>query len=280
VTWIGRSLCRDPTASTRERLERSLALFEAEVENEADPGEPDARWRDRAKLLLNRAREQDDPEAAWRFFKAATRMWLYRDGSAQARLDAIRLLAEGQQKLTGWRKEAFSKILTDDGVVKQALTAHELAAAARLLHEHEDNEYHRLSLRRRQLCLLGFSAAALTCASVLLGIAQLFVRGPATDLPAMIAVPLLGALGAAVSGMLSVRDRPSGQRIPEQLMGGAVLIARLAVGAAMAIALAALWRSGFLNFGPREEKLFLIPLAFAAGFSEQLVQNALAKLGK
>ena len=58
-----------------------------------------------------------------------------------------------------------------------------------------------------------------------------------------------------------------------------MLVDRLAVGASFAIALVALWGSGFLRLGGVDDRAeFALVLAFAGGYSERLAQNAIERL--
>ena len=92
-------------------------------------------------------------------------------------------------------------------------------------------------------------------------------------------VALLGALGAAVSGILRIGGDETARRITIELAAFGFLIARVVVGAAAALVLVAIWQSGFIKFPvPDQPKMFVIVLAFAAGFTERLAQNAIERL--
>ena len=71
----------------------------------------------------------------------------------------------------------------------------------------------------------------------------------------------------------------SARRITIELAAFGFLIARLVVGAAAALVLVAVWQSGFIKFPVSDQpKMFVIVLAFAAGFTERLAQNAIERL--
>jgi hypothetical protein len=91
-------------------------------------------------------------------------------------------------------------------------------------------------------------------------------------------VALLGALGAAVSGILRIGGDETARRITIELTAFGFLIARLVVGAAAALLLVAILQSGFIKFPNVDDKKFAIVLAFAAGFTERLAQNAIERL--
>ena len=274
--------------SSTARLRQSLATYGIELQRrisaaaggETAPGS--AGWAPAARELLDRAREaaeRDDPETGWRCFKTATRLELFGLDAEELRLRAIRLIAEARQKLSGWRKELVFESLMAGDKLKEPLEARAVAAALELFHEYEDNLYKLLRIRRREFLTLG------VLAMMLLAIFGAVVWAGGTGKPHILAVDdvlriaLLGALGAAVSGIIRVGESRSGGRIPDELSQFAVLIARLAVGASFAIALVALWGSGFLKLGAVEDRAeFVLVLAFAGGFSERLAQNAIERL--
>jgi hypothetical protein len=206
-------------------------------------------------------------------------MEIFSLSSVDRRLRAIRLLSEAREKLGAWRKDAVEQMLLRDGAIPSNPPAEHVAAAAQLLHEHEDNTYNRLRIRRRQLLVLGL------CAMALLGVIAVLVPSEQDQLNrlhwrSLLYFASVGALGASISGLMRVGEARGTVRIPDELGAFAVLIGRLAVGAAVAIFVIALWRTDFFTIAgvKTDSPMFAFAIAFVAGFSERLAQGAVDRI--
>lgn len=263
-------------SQSHRRLQSSLAVFSKELDVLAGPAaEP---WTAAARDLLEEARRalgDHDPERGWQSFFAAQRLSLYglktkEDLTAKARL----VLAEGESKLKGWRKQAVAHLLAkaepgpDVCILAHLLAKTEsgpdvfaVALAQQTLQEHYTNEYEKLrSIRRQtgQLCVIALAA--------LLAILLLL------DADLRILVILFGILGAAFSGVLSLANA-SEKRIPQLLLHFSAAMARVSLGGVAAYVVFTFLNGGVLTFEAQNQNAILA-LSFAAGFSERLLVRA------
>jgi 8-oxo-dGTP pyrophosphatase MutT (NUDIX family) len=261
------------------RLRRAIMSFQIELQQSIAKTGTNQNWASGALLSLDRADRavaERDAEFGWHCLKTAQRLEL--SGMTQQELGprAQCLVSEITEKLSSWRNDAVKQILLENGRLKSGISAPEIATAARLLHEHEGNSYRRLRLRSVQFGCLGVSALVFLACYV----ALVNLSGLSNDLSTwagICQVVLLGALGAAISGILQIGSDKTA-RIPTELNTFGFLIARLVVGASAALLLVAVWQSGYVQFPKVEGTKFSIVLAFAAGFTERLAQNAIEKL--
>lgn len=92
----------------------------------------------------------------------------------------------------------------------------------------------------------------------------------------LLGVMCFGALGAAVSMMMSITPRAGGP-ISCQLATGTLLLARPLFGASAAVAVYVLIKTHVLNLTYDNEFAYF-GFAFAAGFSDQLLLSAVSKV--
>lgn len=278
---------REELENLIHRAQEGTKLHKGKSEDMADASIKTS-WSVAALRLLERADQAldlDDPELGWRCFKAAVRMELYGLAFADrtafaARAQAIYL--EGKEKLSSWRRTAVTDLLEQCGKFNNEATADEVVYAAQILHEHQDNTYHKLQVVRRQLIMItavaGLAVIAWLGMAPLLGVASsdavpLHQRGFVS------AVVIFGVMGAAISGILSSGKGPGATRIPEQMLGSWITVARLVVGGVAALAVAAFLSSGLLDLGTLTREMVLAS-AFAAGFSERIVGHAVEAIQK
>lgn len=230
------------------------------------------------RLLLQsqRAIDRGDSQLGWRCFKASARAYLLTLNPADPtdcgilRSRAAAVLRESDQKLKGWRKQAIQDLLTKEGKPDPMAAAGSIAEAARMLDEHHDNVYDRLGLLRTQLLGLSLAAAAVVGLWLFLRNTPPEWHGSWQDWTMIV---LLGVMGAILSGFLRAGSG-RGVRIPEQLSSVSLTFARFALAAIAAIAITLLMESHFIKYG--DELVWVT--AFAAGFSERLVVDALNEL--
>lgn len=235
-------------------------------------------WTASAVWLLLRTEQalaDGDSELGWRCFKAAVRvrlLGLHSRDHETLRARATAVLRESDEKLKHWRKQAIHDLLAKDVKPDGAIDPGRVAEATRLLDEHQDNVYDRLGLLRSQLLALSF-AAAITVALWIL-----FQEGVAqwdNSRRAWLLIVLLGVMGAILSGFIRAA-RGRGARIPELLSNSSLSFARFALAAIAATAAALLIGSGLIRGG---NDLIWIA-AFAAGFSERFVVDALGQMAR
>ena len=263
------------------RLQQELASFQVALRHPIAMAEVEQSWVTGAYALLDSARwavQERNPELGWNCLKAAQRRGVYGLGQKELLVRARLLVSEAtEEKLGKWRSDAVNQILLENGQLKSNVNADEVAQAAEILDTHYYNTYRRLRLRSFQFLCLGIAALIFLAGYV--GIVGL--SGSSSDLgtwAGISQVALLGALGAAVSGILRIGGDETARRITIELAAFGFLIARLVVGAAAALLLVAILQSGFIKFPNVDDKKFAIVLAFAAGFTERLAQNAIERL--
>lgn len=203
--------------SSIARLRQSITSYRPELEqriqDSAASGAIHNHWAKSTLMLLDRAKEaadENDADTGWRCFKAARRMELFGLDDDGHTIRATQLVAEGRQKLGGWRKEALLQILLSGEQLKSKLSPYELVEATRILHEGQNNEYRRLRIRRDQFIVLGFIALALLPTFI----ALLWMAGISLDVQhpwGILQIAVLGALGARHQRYSTDRES-SGQR--------------------------------------------------------------------
>ena len=231
-----------------------------------------------------------DLDGGWGALHDAKRFMVFGMKDAELLARASTLEAETKTKLKGWRLKATSKLfahvkpgelLKDPSALKDGrrpLVQHAVVESLSILNEHSDNLYHRLGLVGLQLNYLVYLCGFLI-GVVLLG-AYLFVEpGSAYDWGHLSAIAVAGALGGVVSAMFQL-SRVGEAKIPDALMHGLITSGRPLVGAASALFIYAVMQSGLISLINSSEvslKTGLV-LAFVAGFSEQFVLGAVAKV--
>jgi NUDIX domain len=264
------------------RLQQELASFQVALRHPIPTAEVEQSWVTGAYALLDNARwavQERNPELGWNCLKAAQRRGLFGLGPKELLVRARLLVSEAtEEKLGKWRSDAVNQILLENGQLKSTVNADEVAKAAEILDTHYYNTYRRLRLRSFQFACLGMAALIfLTCYIAIVGLSE--QSNDLSTWTGLSQVALLGALGAAVSGILRIGGDETARRITIELAAFGFLIARVVVGAAAALVLVAIWQSGFIKFPvPDQPKMFVIVLAFAAGFTERLAQNAIERL--
>jgi 8-oxo-dGTP diphosphatase len=259
--------------------------FEARVLRFADAGAGDLEWANPVIGLLSlsaHAAAEGRLDAGWRYLHGAEELAVYGlDGvSLRARLESLKHEAEAG-KFGSWKTKAILSLVekAEAGLARSSACRLEevraqTAEAFFLRNEAFNNTYQRAGLVRTQLTLLYLAGA------VALGL-LLWVNpfsGPelrSWRIP--VSVALFGALGAACSAILSLARTPTTQRIPEQIVNSWVTILRPVFGAMVALAAFALLQGEVISLGAITS-FKVLAVAFAAGFSDQLVTRAAGSL--
>jgi hypothetical protein len=201
--------------------------------------------------------------------------------AAKYRSRANNLLLEGQGKLSGWRLTRMQKLLYDrNKQLRENIPVADLLLAQKNMSEHFENTYLRLKIISRQIRMLEMIAGvALAIWIGLLTFTQIFDESQVTSTLSLSVLALLfGTLGACISGILRLEKRPVNQRIPGQLESKVFMLARPLVGAVSALGVVFFVLSGLVTIGQESAWLY-ISAAFAAGFSERLLQFSVDQVG-
>ena len=253
----------------------------------------DANVLNRAHAYLDHAQLERDSgrvNVAWQSLKAAKRELIDASDLHELDLKADEIVREATAKLSdGWRRGAIEAELSVRGPVPPPTTPPSPARtdadrdklrvsvkeACRLLDEYHDNVYKKIDILRRHIVAAG--AALFIALALVLAIAPETAPADANavilDRPTVFATMLLGALGAALSGVLAPLSSDRSQRIPDASVQSYLVWVRPFVGAAAAVVVVAVLRAGF---GVTVEANALPVAALAAGFSERLVGQSVA----
>lgn len=156
-----------------------------------------------------------------------------------------------------------------------------VSVARGILDEHEDNVHRKLALLRGHQNKAGFILAIVLVFTIGVIVATLLSGWRPADDTFMVTdwvsfpiVAVLGSLGAALSGILTFLAADTQQRIPDIRAQRHLVWLRPPIGAAAAIIVVTMLRSGVggLDVTPR----LAYAVAIAAGFSERLVSSAVA----
>ena len=286
---------RDATDPSADRLAIALPIVELEMRAR------DGAWGVTARQALAAAAAANDrgePEAGWQLVKLADRLQILEADDDQVEARAAALRNESAEKLSSWRRTTVAELVAHAAAPPKPGPKHVGGAGAdgdpaaqrrrvllyeamRIRDEAADNGYRRLALVRRNRTLLlpvllGILAALL--AVVLAGAVDLDAGGNERGAEFLIAVALLGALGASISAMQSL-GQEAGQRMPEALTSAAMTLTRPAVGAAAAVGAFVIAEAGFPKLDTSDAYV-LLALAFAAGFSERFIVSLVEGTGK
>lgn len=256
-------------AASRELIE---AYDEAELRLEADRVGREAK----DKLHGWRASAVEDAlSTTWRRLGDASRL---RKGIARALEES-----EGKEdQATALRRGVLAALGGVDERDKDREVADlrkRVKAARAVLDEHTDNVYRRLQLLSQHLlragllmlgCLVLASVALIVVLNLGMGSSEeqdLFV-----DAKSVVVVLTLGAVGGATSGLLTLLRPDAQSRIPDVRAKRYLVWLRPLMGAAAALGVVVILRSGL--GGLRIDSSAVFAAAFAAGFSERLVGRA------
>lgn len=258
--------CFWPTVA--RRLEAEIPAFDLYLDREMKAGKP-GEWRQSAKAAVAEAREalsQNRFAEALIAFDCAKREEIPSLTMDEVRLRAISLIHESE-RLDDLTRDTIREILQNK---THSITAAELTTATHLRDDDRLSTF--LAMRRLSRHLQKLSGITFL---VLLGVITLArFHVVFSNTPILFGVMCFGALGAAVSMMLSIT--PTAGLIPSQLPTGVLLLARPLFGASAAVAVYVFIEMGVLG-RPYQTDFTYLGLAFAAGFSDQLLLSAVSK---
>jgi len=250
------------------RLEAEIPAFGLYLDREMKAGKP-GEWRQSAKAAVAEAQEALDQNRfveALIAFDCAKREEIPSLTKEEVRLRAISLIHESE-RLDDLTRDTIREILQNK---THSTTAAELTTATHLRDEDRLSTF--LAMRRLSRHLQKLSGITFL---VLLGVITLAkFHVVFCNTPILFGVMCFGALGAAVSMMLSIT--PTAGLIPSQLPTGVLLLARPLFGASAAVAVYVFIEMGVLG-RPYHTDFTYLGLAFAAGFSDQLLLSAVNK---
>jgi hypothetical protein len=271
-----------------DRLKTELPWFEEEFKLR---GNTDNAWVASVRALLEtaNARLHDQPEIAWRCYRAAVRTSLLglEENDPNNKIEicgtTAEVLHEAKEKLKNWRGDAIRSMLSDEqGVERPDIAPRTLIRAQRLLDEHHFNLRRKMRVLMKRLRVLETVGLLLIASGVAFWPYLALTFDPLTpDLRKSwigLAVALMGLTGAVVSGFSDTKG-VSDARVPLQEAEFAIMIGRLVFGTLSALAVVWFLASGMLKFGP-QTAAGAMAVAFAAGFSERLVLSAVNAFGK
>jgi hypothetical protein len=279
-----------------ERLSAAIASVKERLEayRGREPESANDWWANSAGRLLDTAAfalSENEIDKGWSAVQEADCALIYgmHDGELLAR--AVSLESEVGKKLKGgWRGKAVDEMfgavtlkewlkapakLTDE---QRRLLQQVVVEALALLHDDSRNTYHRIRIVRNQLTYLVVICAAMLLFALGLS-AWLAWDSPEFGPGILMAVATAGALGGVVSGMYQL-SRVGSAKIPEALIHGLVTSGRPLVGAASALFIYAVMKSGIVGLIDKKQVSLLAGLAlgFAAGLSERFVLLTVAKV--
>ncbi len=242
---------------------------------------------DNFRDLAEQALEMHDIELGWHYLKASNRRQI--DGltgdDLQARARSVlRESSDKEKEVAPWRQQVIAGLLCDSaGELRQDLTRGQVVQAVKVLDEHFDNVYGRLTIVGRRLRSLSVLGSGLLVGWILLSDC---LEVPSGDVLAGIAwrplfwtaVSIAGALGATISGFLSSIGGARA-KIPSELGATTVAYARLAMGALAGVAVSILLSTGLINLGKFSFELAMAA-ALVAGSSERFLTKALEAVEK
>jgi hypothetical protein len=281
-----------------KQLEFKVFNFRGNIPDETYEGIAN-QFEGMAKLLEKSAESLNNGnlELGWEAFNAAQRLetqtyyelqqikgsfqgfWRGRFGGR-----ALGIFTEGNEKLKGWRKTMIYNLLGEESQgklqPKKRPGLSDVLQAQQVLSEHHSNVYRRLTILNSQVGFLEIIGVMAIVAWVLILIFEphLDKHSGSVFSPYLTFSSLIfGILGACISGILRLEKRSTQQRIPDQLAGFVYTVARPLVGAVSALGVVVFVLAGILDIGSQTPGLYLA-VAFAAGFSERLLEFGIGKI--
>lgn len=253
-------------------------------------------WEESTRKLRDKAKEaaeRRDFERGWRCLKAADRYMLY--GLAQVDPIALEIrakaianeAADDGKGLSKWRQKSIKGLLEDKcGDLIVPVKVDQLVEAKRILDEHQDNVYQRLSIlatRLRWLLLIGvvFLAVWLFLSPPvprILGKDDSFASIAVNSSNFWVMIMLAGVLGSLVSSFTSaIGVDIKRSNIPADLATHIITLARLMVGALSALAVTLFLSAGILSF-QELSYAFVVAIAVVSGFTDRFLISAIERV--
>jgi hypothetical protein len=270
--WLFGSIERDRLVG---EISRAWIEFDDLILRESENGitEPWARCVVRNLLEAESSVLHWDLQQGWMALNAALRSLLERPGADEEVEAKALTLRREMVKMSGWRVKAIADLLGDhNSKPTKASVIHALA----LRDDQSATNYFKIMLRRRHLIsLFAFMSLGLL---ICLLLSSLNLLSPfLSNTQEIAAVFLFGILGASVSVAQSLLAQDVTAKVPEQQIGAFVVWMRPIIGGVAALLAAALLKAKPLGLDIHGAGI--LPVAFAAGFSERFIVGAVGKIG-
>lgn len=283
--------------SSLERLRAELGAVRTDVKVRKD-NETESPWLRGAEQQIAAAEiaaKAGDPEVGWRSLLQARRLILYsydastEEGKNELTARAAAIRAEAEEKLDGWRREAVRELLPPPSEIDAGTTEtprpETIYAAAEILDARHGNVHRRVAHVRSQV--LALALVELVGVFGILAVTTYwespFTAAPGTA-PLLVAVALFGLMGASAGRLIALVSDSHPEKIPVLAMNWWTTLGRTLMGAAAALAIYAFLHSGLVAVGGVDAasqtfQALVLAVAFAAGFSERLLERAVAAVG-
>jgi hypothetical protein len=306
--WIRKLM---PPSSQLQQLENTIPDFREGLNalKAKPPVSTAVNWQKAADDLLENvdyALKVRNAELGWRCFKAADRFTFYGldEKSLETRASMILNESAGDGKgLPKWRQDTIKKLLTDkDGELKQfqqdetgklkLLTVEDVVDAKRVLDDHQDNVYRRLSILKSRLAwltVLGIVFLGVWLLILVPSVPKMSAPSGGSDPLASLGanaatfwwmVVLAGVLGGLISAFTSAIGADIKKSdIPSQLSTQTITFARLVVAALSALAVTLFLTSGILSVKQLSYEIVIV-FAIVSGFTDRLLLSAIETVAK
>jgi len=240
---------------------------------------------DTAKEALKRADEARRYSFdSWNYIHEVQIYTVLAMSPASRRARTTSLLTEIAEKVPAWRQKQAKALIGTPEKPKEDASPQDVAEAMRIRNDYFNTQFTRIAYRRSNLNFLGALLITIlgvmlvtTCCSNIYDPRSLFAQ--------MFWVLEFGSLGACLSMAYTLTSAPVTAKIPEHLMSGFIVFARMGIGATCAIVSLMLLRSGMLSniissklYDDKENNVGYIVIAFIAGFSERWIMRVIDKV--
>lgn len=285
VTWKLRKVFK---STSHKQLDNTLGPFELELTNliavrKKDSTKEVSPWAEDALQMLKCAQkslELGEIQLGWGFFYKAELLSLHLmdDGMLQERATII--LNKAEERLDEQEKKNVRDLIgkSEKGIwqTKPNVTINEVYSALSIVQKHYIDAYTALDTAMFQLGILA-GIALLLSPFIILSLMITPWQKVISNwwlLPAV----LFGAMGGAISGVITTATGLTKEDIPQMLLSSWVSVVRPIVGAAAALAISMFLLAGLVNLGEVTDNL-IFAVAFASGFSERVLLKTVEKVG-
>jgi len=276
---VMRKLLTSPQSLQHRRLEAELGAYRLELgaRNETYGGDASTLAAISIVEGAQEALEEGKVDQAWLAYDAARRMAIGSSGDAMLALDAVALRNEAEKLGSKWKKSTIQAILHEPLEQKRETLLPRVLKAMELRDLELQNAHFKVSRLGELLAFL--TAAVLLLLGLILILAYWQqIPPPLGNWSRLTAVICFGALGGAISTMLSSVPEELGRRIPFHIIAVNLAFARPILGAAAAVAVDAFLQIGFISIAHTVSGAEFMAVSFAAGFSDRLLLRAVANL--
>ncbi len=263
-----------------QRLAYSIKPFRSQLEFifKNDKNKRKSAWAYTANALLHDAEQallSRQIDEGWRCFHAARRMSIHGlDNEDLKHLASI--IRNESDKLTSWRKKSVLELLENKDKPKINPNNSEVYHASLLRDDHFNNQYYKMGLLRGQIKLL--SIIMLIIIAAIIGYLFLIPQNIKDSVLIYPGIILFGLLGGSFSSSVFAGKSTDKSQIPEIISNNYFTLLRIAIGGASAFVVYFFLKLEIFSItisGIDELSHYgYFVISFIAGFSEQLVVNA------